>query len=73
MMCVCDPSQLVWYDIWYRYDIDNVIFMSTFGRFDHFTMSTLAQKVDILVTGWDPVQYHHPRFSLNPVIYNVSF
>jgi hypothetical protein len=47
--------------------------MSTFGRFDHFTMSTLAQKVDILVTGWDPVQYHHPRFSLNPVIYNVSF
>ena len=53
--------------------MDNVIFMSTFGRFDHFTMSTLAQKVDILVTGWDPVQYHHPRFSLYPVIYNVSF
>ena len=54
-------------------DIDNVIFMSTFGRSDHFTMSTLAQKVDILVTGWDPVQYHYPRFSLHPVIYNVSF
>jgi len=45
-------------------DLDNVIFVSTFGRSDQFTMSTLARKVDRKVTGWNPDQYHHLRFSL---------
>ena len=44
--------------------IDNVIFVSTFDRFDNFTVSPFAKKVDRKVTGWNPDQYHHLRFSL---------